>query len=121
MSHATYPIFQLPKVNDSQYPPQRKSFSMLAYYNDYQIENYDWFMRMDDDSVLQWDNLNEFLERGYFFVGLQSMKSLLSYCFYVTMVLKMVLVSFFIRDYYDRSVNKYARSDLRYIVPSTEQ
>ena len=40
---------------------------MLAYYNDYQIENYDWFMRMDDDSVLQWDNLNEFLERGYFF------------------------------------------------------
>ena len=56
-----------------------------------------------------------------FFVGLRSMKSLLSYCFYVTMVLKMVLVSFFIRDYYDRSVNKYARSDLRYIVPSTEQ
>ena len=54
---------QLPKVNDSQYPPQRKSFSMLAYYNDHQIENYDWFMRMDDDSVLQWDNLNEFLER----------------------------------------------------------
>ena len=36
---------------------------MLAYYNDHQIENYDWFMRMDDDSVLQWDNLNEFLER----------------------------------------------------------
>ena len=35
---------------------------MLAYYNDYHIENYDWFMRMDDDSVLQWDNLNEFLE-----------------------------------------------------------
>ena len=35
---------------------------MLAYYNDHQIENYDWFMRMDDDSVLQWDNLNEFLE-----------------------------------------------------------
>ena len=48
---------------------------MLAYYNDYQIENYDWFMRMDDDSVLQWDNLNEFLERGYFFVGRRSMKS----------------------------------------------
>ena len=56
-------VIQLPKVNDSQYPPQRKSFSMLAYYNDHQIENYDWFMRMDDDSVLQWDNLNELLER----------------------------------------------------------
>ena len=56
-------VIQLPKVSDSQYPPQRKSFSMLAYYNDHQIENYDWFMRMDDDSVLQWDNLNEFLER----------------------------------------------------------
>ena len=56
-------VIQLPKVNDSQYPPQRKSFSMLAYYHDHQIENFDWFMRMDDDSVLQWDNLNEFLER----------------------------------------------------------
>ena len=55
-------VIQLPKVNDSQYPPQRKSFSMLAYYHDHQIENFDWFMRMDDDSVLQWDNLNEFLE-----------------------------------------------------------
>ena len=58
-----YSTVQLPKVNDSQYPPQRKSFSMLAYYHDHQIENYDWFIRMDDDSVLQWDNLNEFLDR----------------------------------------------------------
>lgn len=58
-----YSTIQLPKVNDSQYPPQRKSFSMLAYYHDHQIENYDWFIRMDDDTVLQWDNLNEFLVR----------------------------------------------------------
>ena len=58
-----YSTVQLPKVNDSQYPPQRKSFSMLAYYHDHQIENYDWFIRMDDDSVLQWGNLNEFLDR----------------------------------------------------------
>ena len=35
--------------------------SMLAYFHDYQIENYDWFFRIDDDTVVQWNNLNEFL------------------------------------------------------------
>ena len=34
---------------------------MLAYFHDYQIENYDWFFRIDDDTVVQWNNLNEFL------------------------------------------------------------
>ena len=36
---------------------------MLAYFHDYLIDQYDWFIRMDDDAVLQWDNLNEFLKR----------------------------------------------------------
>ena len=56
--------FQLPYVNDNEYPPVRKSFSMLAYFHDHLIDQYDWFIRMDDDAVLQWDNLNEFLKRG---------------------------------------------------------
>ena len=34
---------------------------MLAYFADHLIHKYDWFIRIDDDTVLQWDNLNEFL------------------------------------------------------------
>ena len=43
------------------YPPQQKSFQMLAYFNDHLRDQYDWFIRLDDDSVLQWENLNELL------------------------------------------------------------
>ena len=45
----------------SMYPPQQKSFQMLAYFNDHLRDQYDWFIRLDDDSVLQWENLNELL------------------------------------------------------------
>ena len=34
---------------------------MLAYFHDHLIDKYDWFIRVDDDTVLQWDNLNDFL------------------------------------------------------------
>ena len=94
-------VIQLPKVNDSQYPPQRKSFSMLAYYNDHQIENYDWFMRMDDDSVLQWDNLNEFLERD------NKILLTLTLLFVTARISFIIIVSLsFIRDNKEYSINK---------------
>ena len=50
---------------DSAYPPQQKSFQMLAYFNDELRDQYDWFIRLDDDSVLQWENLNELLSKLY--------------------------------------------------------
>ena len=55
------PTVKLRNVNDSVYPPQQKSFQMLAYFNDKLKDKYDWFIRLDDDSVLQWENLNELL------------------------------------------------------------
>ena len=56
---------KLKNVKDNEYPPQRKSFSMLAYFNDHLINDYDWFVRIDDDTVVQWTNLNEFLIRVF--------------------------------------------------------
>ena len=53
-------IVKLKNVKDKEYPPQRKSFSMLAYFHDYCIDKYDWFIRLDDDTVLQWENLYHF-------------------------------------------------------------
>ena len=38
---------------------------MLAYFNDELRDQYDWFIRLDDDSVLQWENLNELLSKLY--------------------------------------------------------
>ena len=52
---------KLKNVIDNEYPPQRKSFSMLAYFHDHLIDKYDWFLRVDDDTVIQWNNLNHFL------------------------------------------------------------
>jgi len=48
---------------------------MLAYFHDHLIDQYDWFIRMDDDAVLQWDNLNEFLKRALIGFSLSSART----------------------------------------------
>ncbi|CAG5113673.1 Oidioi.mRNA.OKI2018_I69.chr2.g7763.t1.cds [Oikopleura dioica] len=50
-------------VDDHVYPPQKKSFKMLAFFHDKLIDQYEWFLRLDDDTVIQWENLNLFLAR----------------------------------------------------------
>ena len=54
------PVVTLRGVDDS-YPPQRKSLMMLKYMHDNFIDDYEWFMRCDDDVYIRTDKLEEFL------------------------------------------------------------
>lgn len=55
------PVITLPGVNDSVYPPQRKVYRMLQYMHDHFIDEYDFFMRSDDDVYVKTDLLLELL------------------------------------------------------------
>ncbi|XP_066273498.1 chondroitin sulfate synthase 1-like isoform X1 [Branchiostoma lanceolatum] len=50
----------IPGVDDA-YPPQKKSFLMLKYMHDHYLDQYDWFMRADDDVYIKGDKLENFL------------------------------------------------------------
>ena len=56
------PIITLPDINDTQYPPQRKVYHMLKYMHDHFIDDYDFFMRADDDMYVKVDRLTELLQ-----------------------------------------------------------
>ncbi len=55
------PIITLPGINDTQYPPQRKVYTMLKYMYDHYIDKFDFFMRSDDDVYLKVDQMMELL------------------------------------------------------------
>lgn len=54
------PLVALRGVDDS-YPPQKKSFLMLKYMHDHYIDQYEWFMRCDDDVYVHVERLERFL------------------------------------------------------------
>ncbi|KAJ8252355.1 hypothetical protein COCON_G00216670 [Conger conger] len=54
------PVVPLKNVDDS-YPPQKKSFMMLKYMHDHYLDQYEWFMRVDDDIYIQTERLESFL------------------------------------------------------------
>lgn len=54
------PIVALKNVDDS-YPPQKKSFMMLKYMHDHYLDQYEWFMRADDDVYIKSERLESFL------------------------------------------------------------
>uniref|UniRef100_A0A8C6ST22 Hexosyltransferase n=1 Tax=Neogobius melanostomus TaxID=47308 RepID=A0A8C6ST22_9GOBI len=54
------PIIALKNVDDS-YPPQKKSFMMLKYMHDHYLDQYEWFMRADDDVYIKSERLESFL------------------------------------------------------------
>ena len=54
------PIVSLEGVDDS-YPPQRKSMMMLKYMHDNYIDEYEWFLRSDDDVYIRTEKLEKFL------------------------------------------------------------
>uniref|UniRef100_A0A8C9VLI5 Hexosyltransferase n=1 Tax=Scleropages formosus TaxID=113540 RepID=A0A8C9VLI5_SCLFO len=54
------PVVALKNVDDS-YPPQKKSFMMLKYMHDHYLEQFEWFMRADDDVYVKGDRLESFL------------------------------------------------------------
>ena len=58
--HPEIPIVALPGVDDS-YPPQKKSFLMLKYMHDRYGNDFEWFMRADDDAFIKGRELSRFL------------------------------------------------------------
>ncbi|KAJ8937488.1 hypothetical protein NQ314_011878 [Rhamnusium bicolor] len=54
------PLISLPDVDDS-YPPQKKSFMMLKHMYDNYVDQYEWFLRADDDVYIRTDRLEELL------------------------------------------------------------
>ncbi|KAL4660762.1 chondroitin sulfate synthase 1-like [Arapaima gigas] len=59
-SSVPIPVVALKNVDDS-YPPQKKSFMMLKYMHDHYLEQFEWFMRADDDVYVKGDRLEGFL------------------------------------------------------------
>ena len=53
-------IVKLPGVSDHDYPPQKKSFRALQYVLKNKKEVH-WYLRADDDVVINWSNLHQFL------------------------------------------------------------
>ncbi|XP_061411155.1 chondroitin sulfate synthase 1-like [Lethenteron reissneri] len=56
------PLVALPGVDDV-YPPQKKSFMMLKYMHDHYLDQFEWFVRADDDAYIRGDRLEQFLRR----------------------------------------------------------
>lgn len=59
-SRTTLPVVSLPGVDDT-YPPQKKVFRMLKYMHDNYINEYNWFLRADDDVYIRVPQLIQFL------------------------------------------------------------
>ena len=51
------PIVTLSDVNDTVYPPQKKVYRMLYHMYKYHLDQYDFFMRSDDDVYVRMDLL----------------------------------------------------------------
>ncbi|KAH7695275.1 chondroitin disaccharide polymerase, partial [Aphelenchoides avenae] len=58
--HEDMPLVRLRGVDDT-YPPQKKSFAMLRWMYDNHLNDFEWFMRADDDLYVRGDRLEEFL------------------------------------------------------------
>ena len=56
------PIIEL-DVPDDIYPPQTKAFKMLEYVYQNFVDNYEWFIRADDDVYLRTNKLRSYLLR----------------------------------------------------------
>lgn len=59
-TNSDIPLISLDGVDDS-YPPQRKSLLMLKYMHDHYIDNFEWFVRADDDVFIKGDRVEKFL------------------------------------------------------------
>jgi hypothetical protein len=57
------PIIRLKNVPDSVYPPQRKVFAALQHMYRYHGNNYQWFVRADDDVYIRVGRLDRLLGR----------------------------------------------------------
>ena len=58
------PVVQLSDVDEEVLSKTRMSFKMLRYMNDHYINNFEWFMRVDDSMFLKPEKLLEFLNNA---------------------------------------------------------
>lgn len=58
--HKDMPLIRLKGVDDV-YPPQKKSFAMMKWMADNHLDDFDWFMRADDDLYVRGDRLEQLL------------------------------------------------------------
>jgi chondroitin sulfate synthase len=54
------PLVSLPGVDDV-YPPMKKFYVMLKYMYDHYIDDFEWFLRADDDAYVKTDKMETFL------------------------------------------------------------
>lgn len=62
MPKADFPVVYL-SVPDDVHPPQRKSLAMLKYIHDNFIDDFQWFIRADDDVYIRTRELATFLRK----------------------------------------------------------
>ena len=55
------PVIKLPGVPDAVYPPLKKAFAVMQYMYEHYVDDYDWFIRADDDIYLRGNKLIELL------------------------------------------------------------
>lgn len=55
------PIIKLPGIPDNVYPPLRKTFAVLQYMYDNYLNQFNWFIRADDDMYVRTKLLKELL------------------------------------------------------------
>ncbi|CAI4221702.1 unnamed protein product [Auanema sp. JU1783] len=58
--HPDLPLIRLKGVDDA-YPPQKKSFAMVKWMAENYLEEYDWFLRADDDLYIRGEELASIL------------------------------------------------------------
>ena len=59
-NYAQKAVVTLPGVTDT-YPPQKKAFLMLKYMHDFYLDQFEWFVRADDDVFIKGQKLAKFL------------------------------------------------------------
>ena len=57
------PTVKLVGVPDNVYPPQRKVFMMLKHMHDHYIDEFNWFMRADDDVYARGELLMDLVDK----------------------------------------------------------
>lgn len=55
------PVVKLTKVPDGVYPPLKKAFGVMQYMYDHFVNDYDWFIRADDDVYMRGSKLMDLL------------------------------------------------------------
>ena len=59
---AHLPIIKLQGIADAVYPPLQKAFAVMKYMYEHFVNDYNWFIRADDDVYMQGKKLMDLLE-----------------------------------------------------------